>query len=550
MKVLQHHAELFEYEPIKKEIPQAEEAEKKRYTFKDLVVLFIAIEEKDNENVVRNAVDELNKGLRDLKVNKVLLYPYAHLSTNLAKPNVALKLIDIMEKEFKKSGVEIFRAPFGWNKSFTLKIKSHPLAEQSKTFSSEGMKKEIKIVTRKKEAPSEPKTLMENDHRILGKKLDLFSFQEEGPGMVFFHSKGMILRNVLIDFWIKEHQKRGYQEINTPILLKRNIWEKSGHLDHYKDNMFFTEVEDMDFALKPMNCPGAILVYKNTTRSYRELPLRLAELGTVSRNELSGVLSGLFRLRVFTQDDAHIFVAPEQLEDEILNVAKLIDHFYKKFGFKYRVELSTMPDNAMGSKEIWNKAENALKHALEKMKMDFKINPKEGAFYGPKIDFHVEDSLKRSWQLATVQVDFQMPERFDLKYVGKDDKFHTPVIIHRVIYGAIERFIGILVEHYNGEFPVWLAPVQVKVLTISDKHVNFAKEVLEKLLSKGVRAEGDFDSATVEHKVRNTQIQKIPFCVVIGDKEIVNETLAVRTLDGKVEYGVSMKDFLEEFQGV
>lgn len=550
MRILQLHSDFIEYEPIKKEIAQAEEVEKKKYRIEEVVVLFTAVEKGDNEATGKSAIDEIKKFLENLKANRILIYPYAHLSSNLAKPAEALAVVKEMEIHAKKLKIETFRAPFGWNKALQIKVKGHPLAEQSKEFHAGGIKEE-KISEEKvkrigKKPALEAEKLSENDHRVIGQKLDLYSFQEVAPGMVFLHSKGMLIRNLLYDFWREEHAKRGYQEINTPIILNKDVWMISGHWNHYKDSMFFTKVEDVDFGLKPMNCPGAIMVYKSSSRSYRDLPFRLAEFGLVHRNELSGVLSGLFRVRAFTQDDAHIFVTPEQLEDEILNVVNLIDFFYNVFGFEYHIELSTMPENAMGSKEMWDKAERALKDALNRRKLKFKINPGDGAFYGPKIDFHIKDSLGRTWQCATVQVDFPMPGNFGLSYIGDDGKNHTPILIHRVIFGSVERFIGILVEHYGGAFPVWLSPVQAKVLPISEDNKKYSEKIKEELLKNGIRTEIDLENKTIEYKIREAQMKKIPYMIVVGDKEEKDKTIAVRSRDGKVKYKVKMKDFVEQ----
>jgi len=330
------------------------------------------------------------------------------------------------------------------------------------------------------------------DHRKQGKELDLFDILEEGPGFPFFMPKGMILRNLLIDYWRQEHKKRGYQEISTPIILNEDLWHRSGHWDHYKENMYFTKIDEANYAIKPMNCPGGMLVYKRKLHSYRDLPQRMAELGLVHRHELSGALHGLMRVRCFTQDDAHIFMTPDQIKDEIKGVIELIDDFYKVFGFKYHVELSTRPENSMGTDEQWEVATNALREAMESMGMQYKINEGDGAFYGPKIDFHLEDSIGRTWQCGTIQLDFQMPERFDLTYIGPDGERHRPVMIHRVVFGSIERFIAILTEHYAGAFPVWLSPVQVKVLPILDKHHDYAKSVEQKLVENGIRVETDY----------------------------------------------------------
>lgn len=367
------------------------------------------------------------------------------------------------------------------------------------------------------------------DHRKLGRELDLFDIYEEGPGFPFFMPKGMVLRNVLEEYWREEHRKAGYQEIKTPIILNEELWHRSGHWDHYKENMYFTKIDEADFAIKPMNCPGGMLVYKRKLHSYRDLPQRLAELGLVHRHELSGVLHGLMRVRCFTQDDAHIFMTPDQIESEILGVISLIDDFYKVFGFKYHVELSTRPENSMGSDEDWERATNALKNALEKKGIDYKINEGDGAFYGPKIDFHLEDSIGRTWQYGTIQLDFQMPERFDLTYIGPDGEKHRPVMIHRVVFGSIERFIAILTEHYAGAFPVWLSPVQVKILPILEKQHDYVAEVKKALEEKGVRVEADLRNEKIGYKIREAQLEKVPYMLVIGDKEMENRTVAVRS---------------------
>ncbi|AEF93909.1 threonyl-tRNA synthetase [Desulfotomaculum nigrificans CO-1-SRB] len=386
------------------------------------------------------------------------------------------------------------------------------------------------------------------DHRKLGQELDLFSIQDEGPGFPFFHPKGMVLRNELENFWRREHKKRGYQEIRTPIILNRSLWEQSGHWAHYKENMYFTKIDDADYAVKPMNCPGSILVYKTRMHSYRDLPLRLAELGLVHRHELSGALHGLMRVRCFTQDDAHIFMLPSQIKDEIIGVIDLFEYFYKTFGLSYHVELSTRPEKSMGSDEIWELATRSLQDALEAKNMPYKVNEGDGAFYGPKIDFHLTDSLGRTWQCGTIQLDFQMPEKFDLTYVGEDGQKHRPVMIHRVVFGSIERFIGILTEHFAGAFPVWLAPVQVKVLPITDKHHDYARELVQKLDAMDIRVELDARNEKINYKIREAQTQKIPYMLVIGDREMENGTVAVRQR-GKGDIGaVKMDEFIAKIE--
>ena len=367
------------------------------------------------------------------------------------------------------------------------------------------------------------------DHKKLGKELKLFMIAPEGPGFPFFLPKGMVMRNILEDFWRKVHVENGYQEIKTPMILNKELWHRSGHWDHYKENMYTTKIDDVDFGVKPMNCPGGMLVYKNDVHSYRELPIRAGELGLVHRHEKSGELNGLFRVRCFTQDDAHIFCTPEQIESEIAGVIKLVNEIYGIFGFEYKVELSTRPDNSMGSDEQWELAEGALKKVLQDLNIDYELNEGDGAFYGPKIDFHIKDCLGRSWQCGTVQLDFQMPERFDLTYVGEDGEKHRPVMLHRVIFGSIERFIGILIEHYAGAFPVWLSPVQVKILPISEKQHDYAKKLEKEMKEKGLRVELDDRSEKIGYKIREAQLEKVPYMVIVGQKEEEENMLSVRS---------------------
>lgn len=366
------------------------------------------------------------------------------------------------------------------------------------------------------------------DHKKLGKELELFMITGEGPGFPFFLPKGMVLRNVLEDYWRKIHTLNGYQEVKTPVMLNEELWHRSGHWDHYKDNMYTTKIDEQDFALKPMNCPGGMLVYKSKMHSYKDLPIRMGELGLVHRHEKSGQLNGLFRVRCFTQDDAHIFCLPEQIESEIIDLMHLINQVYSLFGFTYTVELSTRPEDSMGSNEDWTTAENALRKALEHENMEYVVNEGDGAFYGPKIDFHIKDSLGRDWQCGTIQLDFQMPERFDLNYIGQDGEKHRPVMLHRVVFGSIERFIGVLIEHYAGAFPTWLAPVQVKILTISDKQKEYADELVKQFMKEGIRAELDDREEKIGYKIREAQLQKIPYMLIIGEKEVEANAVGVR----------------------
>ena len=382
------------------------------------------------------------------------------------------------------------------------------------------------------------------DHRKLGKELGLFMMREEGPGFPFFLPKGMVLKNTLLDYWREIHRKNGYVEISTPIMLSRHLWETSGHWDHYKENMYTTVIDDTDFAIKPMNCPGGILVYQSEPRSYRDLPLRMGELGLVHRHEKSGQLHGLMRVRCFTQDDAHIFMMPEQIRDEIKGVARLIDEVYQLFGFKYHVELSTRPEDSMGSDEDWEMATEALRGALDDLGLPYVVNEGDGAFYGPKIDFHLEDSIGRTWQCGTIQLDFQLPLRFNCEYIGADGEKHRPIMIHRVAFGSIERFIGILIEHFAGAFPTWLAPVQVKVLPISDKYMEYGEKVKAALEVANIRTEIDTRAEKIGYKIREARLQKIPYMLVVGAKEEEENTVSVRSRFAGDEGAKSLDDFI------
>ena len=381
------------------------------------------------------------------------------------------------------------------------------------------------------------------DHRKLGKELGLFMMAEEGPGFPFFLPKGMVLKNTLLDYWRQCHKRYGYVEIATPIILNQELWHRSGHWDHYKDNMYTTVIDGEDYAIKPMNCPGGMLVYKNEPHSYRDLPLRMAELGLVHRHEMSGALHGLFRVRCFTQDDAHIFMTPDQMKDEIKGVVKIFDEIYSTFGLTYQIELSTMPEDHMGDEKIWHFAEETLQAAIQEMGKDFILNPGDGAFYGPKLDFHLADSLGRTWQCGTIQLDFQMPERFDLEYVGEDGEKHRPVMIHRALLGSIERFIGVITEHFAGAFPVWLSPVQVKVLPVTDRAAEYADQVAAQLTENGFRVEVDHRNEKIGKKIREAQLEKTPYMLVVGDRDMENGTVSPRHRAAGDLGAMSLADF-------
>ena len=381
------------------------------------------------------------------------------------------------------------------------------------------------------------------DHRKLGKELGLFMLRDEGPGFPFFLPKGMVLKNLLIDYWREVHKKYGYVEVSTPVILSRKLWERSGHWDHYKDNMYTTVIDDEDFAIKPMNCPGGMMVYQSQPHSYRDLPLRVGELGLVHRHELSGALHGLFRVRCFTQDDAHLFMTPAQLKDELKNVVRLFDEVYSVFGLSYKIELSTMPEDHIGTVEQWEHNQDILKDAITDMGKDFVINEGDGAFYGPKLDFHLADSLGRTWQCGTIQLDSQLPERFELEYTGEDGQKHRPVMIHRVVLGSIERFIGVITEHFAGAFPAWLAPVQVKILPVTDRAAEYADQIAQKLDGDGYRVEVDHRSEKIGKKIREAQLEKVPYMLVVGDRDMENQTVSLRLRSGEDQGAMSLASF-------
>ncbi len=385
------------------------------------------------------------------------------------------------------------------------------------------------------------------DHRKMGRNLDLYSFHGEAPGMVFFHGKGTIIWNELLKYWREEHKKAGYEEIRTPVVLNKRLWEQSGHWDYYKENMFLTNIEGQEYALKPMNCPGGILVYKSKVRSYKELPLRMGEIGLVHRNELSGVLAGMFRVRAFFQDDAHVYCTEKTLKQEIKKIILLSDKIYKKFGFEYYVELSTKPEKAMGDPKLWAKAEKELADAMKELKMKYKLNPGDGAFYGPKLDFHLKDALGRTWQCGTIQLDFQMPIKFNLRYMGEDGtQNHQPICLHRTIYGSIERFVGLLIEHTAGKLPLWLSPVQVKILTVADRFNKYAQKIAKQMNKEGIRVEIDNRAESIGKKVREAQLQKVNYIIVVGEKEVKSKTVTVRTRDNKVHGAKKIDIFLKQ----
>jgi len=546
------HADFIEYTPVKKEIKGAEDAEPKTVREDDIVVLFTAFELGDDGELVKKSVAETKEFLGKLGTRRALIYPFAHLSQNLASPSDALSLLLEMEKEAKVAGLEVHRAPFGWTKALQIKVKGHPLAEMSRSYT-HGPAAATRPPRAKRELSAEEAmarlrrsdfvNLPETDHRIIGERQDLFSLQEVSPGMVYLHEKGLKVRNTLIDFMRSELARGGYQEVSTPSLANTALWQVSGHSAHYRDNMFLTSMGDDEMGMKPMNCPSHFLIYKTRKWSFRELPVRYATFDPLFRNELSGVASGLFRVKILSQDDAHVIAMEEQAEEELSKMLDMMQRVYKVFGLEYKVKISTRPDDYMGTDDEWKRATDTLIQVVKGKGWAYEIKEKEGNFYSPKIDVDIKDSLGREWQCGTFQLDLQMPKRFKLAYTGSDGKEHTPVVLHRTILGSLERFMGIMLEHYRGALPVWLSPVQARVIPLSDEHLPYAKGVLDAVRMGGVRTEGDFDSGTMGAKIRDAQLQKVPFMLVVGKKEEESKTVAVRTRGGEQTFGVKVDDF-------
>jgi len=554
MRFISLHCDYIRFRTLKKalkQIPDLDEKDKKGES-KNCLVILVAVEKGDSKKNVSEFVKNIKEISEQVKTKNIVLYPYAHLSSNLSNPNTAIEFLKEAEKKLKKI-FKVLRAPFGYYKEFELKVKGHPLSELSREIKGEEKesdeRSDVKQILREiSKAKLDTSKLKDNDHRIIGKQMDLFSFHDVAPGMVFWHNNGLIIREELIKFARETLYDNGYEEISTPQIMDKKLWQLSGHWDKYKENNFLTDYEKRKFLVKPMNCPGGMLVYKSNTKSYRDLPLRVGEFGIVHRQELSGVLAGLFRVVQFIQDDAHIFCTDDQLPGEIVELIRLMGFFYKKFGLKYRVELSTRPSKRIGSKEMWDKAERILEDVLKKKKIKYKLNKGDGAFYGPKIDFHVSDSLDREWQLGTIQLDFSLPERFNLEYTDKDNKKKRPVMLHRTIYGSLERFIGVIIEHYKGLFPTWLSPVQIKILTMSDKNIVYARKVLNEFKNRGIRVKMDDSGNPIPKKVRSALIEKVNYIVTIGDKEQKAKTLAIRGRDGKVKFGIKLDKFIKDIK--
>jgi threonyl-tRNA synthetase len=553
LKILQLHVDHIEYRPVKKELASAEDIQDlKPVREGDLLVIFVAVEPADDASTGKTAIADVKKFADNLKVRAIMIYPFAHLSQNLAKPPQALEVLNAMVDEAKGLGLQTFRAPFGWNKALEIRVKGHPLAEMSRSYGEQQQRviakpervlSEHELLARIKK--SDFAGLPDTDHRVIGEKLDLFSFQEPSPGMVYWHKNGLIIYEALKDFIRVELDKLGYREISTPALANTVLWEVSGHSAHYKDNMFLTKLGDEEFGLKPMNCPATFLIYKTRKWSYRDLPVKFSTFDPLFRNELSGVASGLFRVKVLTQDDAHIITTKESAKEQIEEVITLMQKVYGVFGLPYKMKLSTRPDDTMGSTEEWEEATNILRSVLEEKAMKYETKEKEGNFYSPKIDVDIKDSLGREWQCCTIQADLQMPKKFKLAYTGEDGKEHTPIVVHRTIFGSLERFIGILLEHYRGRLPVWLCPIQVRVISISENQTEYGSKILAELKKNGIRADGDLESSTLGSKIKVAQLLQIPYMVIVGEKEQGSGSVAVRDRKtGKTEYGVAPSNFV------
>lgn len=555
MKTLQLDVNKISYELVKPEASVYEEAREKRQSIENALAILIAVEKGDSKENAEKAANDFIAFAKKQKLDKIVLYPFAHISNNLDNPERALGIFKHLEDYTKKTyDGQIFSAPFGWNKQLSIDVKGYPLAEQSRSYGSSELKAEEKKQIRERMDSSILKKsdwagLPPTDHRSIGDRLDLYSGQEISPGMVYWHSGGFTLYKELQRFLREKYFDYDYEELSTPSMANTVLWHVSGHWDHYKENMFIVDYESGQLGLKPMNCPSTIMIYKTKRRSYKELPFRTAIFDRVYRREVSGALGGLFRVQELTQDDGHIFATEDQLEDEMGLLLKFVKEVYAVFDLKFTANLSTKdPNNYMGSDELWEKATEALKKSLAKNHLEYSIKEGDAAFYGPKIDFLVIDSAGRSWQCATIQMDYQLPLNFKLSYMGEDGKEHMPIMIHRAIFGSIERFIGVLTEHYQGKFPSWLAPMQVSVLAISDKSSAYAAEIAEKLKKSRIRTSLNISDRTLDYKIREVKNLEIPYAVIVGSKEQEAKTISVRDREGKQTQGLKIEAFIELLQ--
>jgi threonyl-tRNA synthetase len=557
MKALLLDVDNVAYELVEPEASVYDEAGEKSVSIDDALVMMTCIESDDTKEVADKALADVEKFMTQLKRKKLVVYPFAHLSNRLAGPKEAMELMNyIYNKAGKNKEIEVKKAPFGWNKKWKINIKAHPLAEQLKSYgteSEETVKAEGKKVKRPKVDTSIVRKsnwsgLPDSDHRTIGEKLDLYSFQEVSPGMVYWHNNGFILYKELVKLLREKLDEYNFKEINTPILANTVLWQVSGHIDHYRGEMFMFDSDSSEMGLKPMSCPSGVLIYKSKNWSYKELPFRAAEFGMIHRNEVSGSLTGLFRVRQITQDDSHTFAREDQIEEEINSLLKMAKEIYTIFGLKFKIKLSTMPDSHLGDEKMWEIATDKLKKALENNNFEYSINEKDGAFYGPKIDGSIIDSIGREWQCLTIQLDYQQPQRFGLEYTGEDGKQHMPVMIHKTIAGSLERFVGVLTEHYQGKFPTWLAPIQVKVISISEVTNDYTDEIYKELKKAKIRVEPDTSDRTLEYKIRDAQMQKVPYMIIIGKREQENNKITIRDRFGKQTHDLSLADFITKVE--
>jgi threonyl-tRNA synthetase len=557
MKTLNLHCDYINFKALKKALKSVDEIapnQKLEGESKECLVVMVAVEKGDSKETVPELVESIKKIAEDVKTKNIVLYPYAHLSSNLGKPSTAVEVLNETAKKLK--GFKVIQAPFGYYKSFELKVKGHPLSELSREFVVKGNEVEeaeltegerSRLLRQISKSKLDTSKIKENDHRILGGKMDLWSFNSSAPGMVFWHAKGLHIKNKLIEYWREIHRERGYSEISTPQILDKKLWEVSGHWSKFKENMFLTDYENRDLAIKPMNCPGGMLVYKTSPKSYKDLPLRVGELGVVHRIELSGVLGGLMRVIQFTQDDAHIFCTEESLKEEIGKIIDLTYDLYATFNIKIdHVELSTRPKKRIGSKKVWDLAEVALEEVLKEKKIKYIINKGDGAFYGPKIDFHIKDSLGRTWQTSTIQLDMALPERFELEYTTEDGSSKQPIMLHRTVYGSLERFMGVYTEHVDGKFPLWLSPNQIKVMNLNDDVKDYANEVYQKLFDEGFEVEINDKSESMGKKAMEAQVQRFNYLVTVGEKEKSKGNIAVRARDSKDIITMGLDKFISK----
>ena len=560
MKTLNLHVDYIEWEGLKKALKNIEDfspQDTSKKKVEEALVVLTAIEKNDSLEILEEYLQNIKDIAKQVKTKNIVLYPYAHLSKNLGKPKIAIEILEEAEKNLSKEKYNISRAPFGYYKTFELKVKGHPLSELSREIISSNeieeadlSEKEIKSLLKQiSKSVLDTSKLKENDHRIIGKKMDLWGFSPVAPGMVFWHDRGLHIKNKLIEYWRELHRRENYEEISTPQIMDRKLWEISGHWSKYKENNFATQYEGREFLAKPMNCPGGMLVYKSSPKTYKDLPIRSGEMGVVHRVELSGVLSGLFRVIQFTQDDAHIFCREDQLENEIKSIMGLIEKILSTFNLELdHVELSTRPEKRIGDEKLWDLAEKSLENVLKKTKMKYQINEGDGAFYGPKIDFHLKDSLNRTWQCSTIQLDMALPERFDLTYKDEKGNDKRPVVLHRVVYGSLERFIGIITESFNGHFPLWISPNQIKVMSMNEEVREYSKEVYEKLFDAGFRVELDDRVESIGKKVREASIERFNYLVTIGEDEKKEKLISFKKNGEKNITKINLEEFISDLR--